>query len=85
MPLDVQITFKDGNKEMHYVPLNMMYGVKPAEDDNTRILYKPQPWTNREILITSLKRINDITLVEIDPSQRMADIDRKNNRLELKW
>jgi len=70
---------------MHYVPLNMMYGIKPAEDDNTRIVYKPQPWTNREITIATHKRINDISIVEIDPSLRMADVDRKNNKLELNW
>ncbi|CAN5776936.1 M1 family metallopeptidase [soil metagenome] len=85
MPLDVQLTFKDGAKEMHYVPLNMMYGNKPAEDATPRIIYKPQPWTDREIIIATQKRINDITVVEIDPSLRMADVDRKNNKLELKW
>jgi hypothetical protein len=85
MPLDVQLTFKDGSKEMHYIPLNMMYGTKPAEDDVPRIVYSPQPWTNRDIIIATKKKINDITSVEIDPSQRMADVDRKNNRLELKW
>ena len=24
-------------------------------------------------------------IVEIDPTQRMADVDRKNNKLELNW
>ena len=32
MPIDLQLTFKDGSKEMHYVPLDLMYGEKPAED-----------------------------------------------------
>ena len=32
MPVDVQLTFKDGSQEMHYMPLNLMYGIKPAED-----------------------------------------------------
>jgi len=85
MPLDVQLTFKDGSKEMHYIPLSMMYGTKPAEDDMPRIIYSPQPWTNKDIIIATKKKINDITSVEIDPSQRMADVDRKDNRLELRW
>jgi hypothetical protein len=63
----------------------MMYGIKPAEDDAPRKVYDPQPWTHREMIISTNKKINDIVSVEIDPSQRMADIDRKNNRLELKW
>jgi hypothetical protein len=85
MPLDVQLSFKDGTKEMHYIPLNMMYGIKPAEDASPRIVYDPQPWTNREMIISTKRKISDIISVEIDPSQRMADIDRKNSRLELKW
>ncbi len=32
MPADVQITYKDGTKEMHYIPMNLMYGAKKAED-----------------------------------------------------
>jgi hypothetical protein len=30
-------------------------------------------------------RLTDIKVVEIDPTQRMADVDRKNNKLELNW
>ena len=32
MPIDLQLTFKDGTTEMHYIPLNLMYGEKPAEN-----------------------------------------------------
>ncbi len=31
------------------------------------------------------RRLLDIKSVEIDPTQRMADVDRKNNKLELNW
>jgi hypothetical protein len=31
------------------------------------------------------KRLTDIIRVEIDPSKTMADVERKNNLLELKW
>ena len=34
MPIDVQLTFKDSTKEMHYVPLDLMYGEKPEETDS---------------------------------------------------
>lgn len=85
MPIDVAITFKDGTIENHYIPLNLMYGQKPAEDDLPRKLYAPQRWTHREMVITTTRRLNELSVVEIDPTQRMADIDRKNNRLEIKW
>jgi hypothetical protein len=32
MPIDLQITLKDGTKELHYIPLSLMYGEKPIED-----------------------------------------------------
>lgn len=86
MPVDLQITFKDGSKEMHYIPMYLMFGEKPAEDTSVpRIVYDPWKWTHSTYIIETSRRLTDFTIVEIDPSLRMADIDRKNNKLELKW
>ena len=86
MPVDLQITFKDGSKEMHYVPMNLMYGAKPQEDSAIiRKVYAPWRWTNPTYTIESDRRFSEIAVVEIDPSQRMADVERKNNKIELKW
>lgn len=86
MPVDLQITFKDGSKEMHYVPMNLMYGAKPKEDSAiTRKVYAPWRWTSPTYTIESDRRFSEIAVVEIDPSQRMADVERKNNKIELKW
>jgi hypothetical protein len=86
MPLDVKVTFRDGSSEWHYVPQYLMFGSKPAEEGQQgRIVYEPWKWTHPTFEIRSGKKLTDIVAVEIDPSQRMADLDRKNNRLELKW
>ncbi|TMI96281.1 MAG: M1 family metallopeptidase [Bacteroidetes bacterium] len=86
MPIDVQLSFKDGTKQVHYVPLDLMYGEKPQEVDTVaRKVYEPWHWTNPTYIIETDRRLTDIVLAEIDPSQRMADIDRRNNKLELKW
>jgi len=86
MPVDLQITFKDGTKELHYIPLNLMYGEKPIEDLTIqRKIYNPWKWTDNTYIVETNRKLADFTIVEIDPSQRMADIERKNNRLELKW
>jgi hypothetical protein len=86
MPVDIQLTFKDGIKELHYVPMSLMYGEKPAEDTSiTRIVYEPWKWTHSTYIISTNRKLADFSLLEIDPSLRMADIDRKNNKLELKW
>ncbi len=86
MPVDVMITFKDGAKEMHYIPMNLMYGAKPVEDPSvSRKVYEPWKWTSPYYTIQTDRKFADIAVVEIDPSQRMADVERKNNKLELKW
>jgi hypothetical protein len=86
MPIDVKITFRDGSSEWHYIPLNLMYGTKPAEEGQApRTVYEAWRWTHPTYEIRSNKRLNDIVSVEIDPSHRMADIERRNNKLELKW
>ena len=86
MPVDLQLTFKDSTKEIHYVPLYSMFGEKPVEDDAiTRKTYEPWKWTHETYIVETTRKLVDITLVEIDPSQRMADVEKKNNKLELKW
>jgi len=86
MPIDLQITFKDGSKELHYVPMNLMYGAKPVEDPSIpRKVYQPWRWTDMTYTVESDRKLSDFKAVEIDPSQRMADLERKNNKLELNW
>ncbi len=83
MPIDVQIQFKDGSKEFHYIPLNIMYGNKKPETKDNWINYTPWNWTVLNYTITTNKSFQDIVSIEIDPSQRLADIDRKNNKIDL--
>jgi hypothetical protein len=83
MPLDVLITYKDGTKEMHYIPLNMMYGAKPAEDNTPRIIHQEWKWVDLEYSFTLSKAVGDIKEIEIDPSKRMADVSRVNNKISV--
>lgn len=83
MPVDLQLKFKDGSAEMHYVPLDLMYGSKPGEDTIARKVYPAWHWTDETYVIESNRRLADIAVAEIDPSQRLADVERKNNRIKL--
>lgn len=83
MPVDLQLTFRDGSSEMHYIPLDLMYGAKPEEDTIKRKVYPAWKWTSETYVIETDRRIGDIVLAEIDPSQRMADTERQNNKLKL--
>ncbi|GAC1440529.1 MAG: M1 family metallopeptidase [Sediminibacterium sp.] len=83
MPVDVLVTYKDGTKEMHYIPLNLMYGEKPAEDNTPRIVHTAWRWTHPGYSFPISKNIGEIRSIEIDPSQRMADVNRGNNKLVI--
>ena len=86
MPVDLQLTFKDGTTELHYVPLNLMFGEKTAEDKNQkRIVHEEWRWTHPTYIVELKHRLTDLKKAEIDPTKRMADTDQKNNILELNW
>lgn len=86
MPVDLQLTFADGTKELHYVPLDLQYGQKPVEDTTvSRVVYPAWKWTHGTYTITTTRKLTTLQVVEIDPSQRLADLDRKNNQLKLNW
>lgn len=86
MPIDIQLRFKDGSTEMHHVPLNLMYGAKPAENkDEARFVHAPWRWTHPTYIIETKRNLLDLKFVEIDPTKRLADIEQQDNILELKW
>ena len=88
MPIDLKINFKDGSSEIHCVPLNLMFGSKLPENEAGKDVWKLHEewrWTHPTYVVEIKQRLTEIKKVEIDPSKRMADIDRKNNVLELNW
>ncbi len=76
MPLDLKVVYTDGTTEDFYVPLRMMYGQKPTE----ATVINDWPWVQPSY---SFKTSKTVKSVEIDSSQRMADIDRTNNVFEV--
>jgi hypothetical protein len=85
MPIDVQLTFSDSTKELHTVPLDLMYGSKLPENNIPTITYDGIKWVQPNFNINTQRKLRDIIKIEIDPSLRLADVDRKNNVLEIKW
>ncbi|MBK8610192.1 MAG: M1 family metallopeptidase [Chitinophagaceae bacterium] len=86
MPIDLQLTYADGSTEMFYVPLNLMFGNKLSENKGQKLeILEEWKWTHPTYVVETKHRLMDIKVVDIDPTKRMADIDRKNNTLELKW
>jgi hypothetical protein len=86
MPIDLRLTFKDGSTALHNIPLNLMYGTKKAENlAESFEVHEAWRWTHPTYVVTFNQRLSNLSKAEIDPSKRMADIDQKNNILELKW
>ena len=83
MPIDVLVTFKDGTQEMHYIPLSLLYGEKPAESNVPRTVHAEWKWTHPDYAFETTRGIGDIKSIEIDPSQRMADVNKTNNKLVI--
>jgi len=83
MPIDVLITYKDGTSEIHYIPLDVMFGNKIAESKVLRTIHSAWRWTHPEYTFSISRKIGEIKSVEIDPSERMADINRINNKLVI--
>jgi hypothetical protein len=84
MPIDLLITYQDGTQELFYIPLNETLGSKPVENTSIkRIELDSWPWVNPSYSFVIDRKLTDIKTVEIDPSLRMADVNRKNNIINL--
>lgn len=84
MPVDLVVTHKNGRKETHYIPMYLMFGGKHSEHPETpRVTHPAWPWTNPVYELTLPVEKSQIQSLEIDPSQRMADVDRTNNRIDF--
>jgi hypothetical protein len=83
MPIEVLITYKDGTTELHYMPLDLMLGAKGAESSVNRIVHKDWQWVAPTYTFETSKPLSALKSIEIDPSFRMPDLNRSNNKLEI--
>ncbi|MGB3585807.1 MAG: M1 family metallopeptidase [Tunicatimonas sp.] len=79
MPQEVLVTYQDGSQDLFYVPLRMMRGEKSAEGEIERTVLRDWPWTFPTYQLTIDRAKRDIQQITLDPSGKMADIDRSNN------
>ncbi|MDB4228682.1 M1 family metallopeptidase [Flavobacteriaceae bacterium] len=79
MPLEILIQYKNGEIELHYIPISLMRGEK---ENPYGLEWKIQPdwsWANLDYSFTIDKEKNQIEAIVIDPSNLMADIDKTDN------
>ena len=81
MPVEVFVTYKDGTSELHYMPLDLMLGGKQQEGTVKQINHPEWKWANPTYTFETTQPLSAIKSIEIDPSQRMPDINRSNNKI----
>ena len=74
MPIDIVVTLKSGDQLNYYIPLTEMRGEKQSDQV---ILLEDWSWAKPSYSF-SLEGL-EIDKIEIDPTGRMADIDKENN------
>ena len=82
-PLEVLITYKDGSSELHYIPLDLMLANKVAEGNDNRIVHPECKWVQPTYTFETSKPLSALKSIEIDPSFRLPDVNRSNNKLEI--
>lgn len=83
MPLDIVVTYSNGDQEIFYAPLESMRGEKPRENKLKRTLLPDHRWVDPTYTFVIPERLKKIVKIEIDPTQRMADQDWENNVWEI--
>ena len=80
MPLEIDVSFVDGSSALYYIPIDLMQGVKPF--DNDVVLLRPWSWVAPKYSF-EVEGNKEILKIEIDPSKRLADVDQKGNVIEF--
>lgn len=81
MPVDLHVELDNGSREVHYIPLTLMFGNKQNEDPSVKwVAHDGWKWTHPTYTVTLDIPLSQLKTVEIDPSMRLADIDRSNNK-----
>ena len=79
MPIEVTVKYSDNTQDLYYIPLSIMRGIKSFDPkDNVKIL-SDWSWVNPTYSFKVDTNKKEIYSVEIDSSQRMADVDKSNN------
>jgi aminopeptidase N len=84
LPVDLEIELNDGNRVFYNIPLRIMRGHKPVDDNANLNFATPWFWVDPTYVLTIPYGINNIKSLHIDPETRTTDVDRENNDIEIK-
>ena len=79
MPLEILIQLKNGENELHYIPISLMRGEKENPYQLEWTVEKDWNWANPEYSFVIDKPKEEVQVIVIDPSNLMADVDKNDN------
>jgi len=82
MPVELTVTKKDGSRELHYIPMNETFAVKPHTAP--RIDEPVWFWVNPSYELVLPIAYHTIASLELDAKHELADINRRNDKIENK-
>ena len=84
MPVDFSVMTKDKKVINYHIPLNMTHTWKSKDIYGNFTTLSYWPWTQKEYTITVPYTKDQLSVVGIDFSQRMADVNPEDNFVEVK-
>ena len=78
MPIEIEVLYEDLSTDIYYIPLSIMRGEKD-NSNNKFILLEDWEWVNESYQIDLDDSDKKIKKIEINPSGKLADVDKTNN------
>lgn len=79
MPQEVLVVYKNGESELHYIPISLMRGEKENPYSIPWKIHKDWLWANPKYSLMLNRKADAIETIILDPSGLMADIDKNDN------
>ncbi len=79
MPQEILVVYKNGDAELHYIPISLMRGEKENNYSIEWIVQKDWAWANPKYDLVLTRPKESIETIILDPSGLMADIDKNDN------
>ena len=79
MPQEVLVVYKNGEAELHYIPISLMRGEKENNYSIEWIVQKDWAWANPKYDLMLTRPKESIETIILDPSGLMADINKNDN------
>ncbi len=79
MPQEVLVLYKNGDTELHYIPISLMRGEKQNPYGINWTVHNDWTWANPRYELQLDRTLEEVETIVLDPSNLMADVEKSNN------